>query len=192
MTSFLSVPPRPASRSAVEGGRYNRALVAIHWFTALLMLAVVLIGLMMTGMPRQAPEREIWFTIHKSIGIAIFGLVLLRLVVRSISRTPAYPATMGRLERGLASVVHVLLYVVLLAMPVSGYITSLAGGHGFDWFFLFKVPDFVPRDRVLSQLAGALHVAGQWAVYTLVAIHIFAACFHVVVRRERIFARMLP
>jgi cytochrome b561 len=194
MLSFPYALSRPASRSisAIEGGRYNRALIAIHWLTALMMFAVVLIGLRMTEMPRRAPQREIWFTIHKSIGITILALVLLRLIVRSISRTPAYPAAMGMLERAMASVVHMLLYVVLLAMPLSGYITSLSGGHGFDWFFLFRIPDLVPRDQALSHLAAALHVAGQWAVYALVAVHIFGALYHVFVRRERIFARILP
>ncbi len=175
-----------------DSGHYNRTIIAIHWLTALLMFCTIPIGLTMTAMPRGAEMRETWFTIHKSIGITILALVILRVIVRAVSRTPDYPATMGRLELVTARVVHVLLYVIIVWMCVSGYITSLAGGHGFDWFFLFPVPNFVPHDRALAQLASTLHVAGQWAVYTLIAAHVLGAVFHLVVRRDRVFRRMLP
>lgn len=173
-------------------GRYNSAMIAIHWLTALLMFCIIPIGLTMTAMPRGAPAREMWFTIHKSIGITILALVALRVIIRAVSRTPDYPGTLGRLEHIAASTVQILLYVIMVWMCVSGYVTSLAGGHGFDWFFLFPVPDFVPRDRALEQLASALHVAGQWAVYTLITAHVIGAAFHLIVRRDRVFQRMLP
>lgn len=172
--------------------RYNRAMVAIHWLTALLMLCIIPIGLFMTSMPREAPVRETWFTIHKSIGITILALVVLRVIVRAVSRVPEYPGTLGRLERVTASTVQILLYVIMVWMCVSGYVTSMAGGHGFNWFFLFPVPKLVPHDRALQQLASALHIAGQWAVYALVGAHVLGAVFHLVVRRDRVFQRMLP
>ena len=175
-----------------DSGRYNSAMIAIHWLTALLMFCIIPIGLTMTAMSREAPAREVLFTIHKSIGITILALVVLRVIVRALSRAPDYPRTLGRLEHVTASAVQYLLYVVMVWMCVSGYVTSLAGGHGFDWFFLFSVPDFVPHDRALQHLASTVHVAGQWAVYTLITAHVLGAVFHLVVRRDRVFQRMLP
>jgi len=175
-----------------DTSRYNRAMIVIHWLTALLMFCTIPIGLMMTAMPRTSPVRETWFTIHKSIGVTILALVILRVIVRALSRAPSYPGTIGRLENVTASSVQFLLYVIMVWMCVTGYLNSLAGGHGFDWFFLFPVPDFVPRNRALAHLASTLHVAGQWAVYTLIAAHFLGAMFHLVARRDRVFHRMLP
>jgi len=194
------VPPSvqmPAQASSdmnwtADTGRYNLAMIAIHWLTALLMFCIIPIGLTMTALPRTAPVRETWFTIHKSIGITILGLVILRVIVRAASRAPSYPGTFGRLEQVTASIVQVLLYVIMVWMCVTGYLNSFAGGHGFDWFFLFPVPDFVPRDQALARLAAGLHVAGQWAVYTLIAAHVLGAAFHLIVRRDRVLQRMLP
>jgi cytochrome b561 len=138
------------------------------------------------------PAREMWFTIHKSIGITILVLVVLRVIVRAVGRTPDYPGTMGRLEHAAASAVQILLYFVMAWMCVSGYVTSLAGGHGFDWFFLFPTPDLVPRSRALAHIASVMHIVGQWVVYTLIAAHVLGAAFHLIVRRDGVFQRMLP
>ena len=174
-----------------DTGRYNRAIITIHWLTALLMFCIIPIGLMMTALPRTSPVRETWFTVHKSIGITILALVILRVIVRAASRAPSYPGTIGRFEHVTASIVQVLLYVIMVWMGVTGYINSFAGGHGFDWFFLFPVPAFVSRNQALAHIATAMHVAGQWAVYTLIAAHVCGAAFHLIVRRDRILHRML-
>jgi cytochrome b561 len=76
---------------AADTRRYNRALIAIHWLTALLMFCIISIGLTMTALPRTSPVRETWFTVHKSIGLIILGLVTLRVIVRTASRAPVIP-----------------------------------------------------------------------------------------------------
>jgi cytochrome b561 len=192
LSSFVSLQSPSNVKWAANQGRYNRAMIAVHWLTALLMFCIIPIGLTMTAMSRQAPAREMWFTIHKSIGITILVLVVLRVIVRAVGRTPDYPGTMSRLEHAAASAVQVLLYFVMAWMCVSGYVTSLAGGHGFDWFFLFPMPDLVPRNRALAHVASLMHVTGQWAVYTLIAAHVLGASFHLIVRRDGVFQRMLP
>jgi len=194
VSSSFHISPQAPSRInwGDNSDRYNRAMVAIHWLTALLMFCIIPIGLTMTAMPRTSPMRETLFTVHKSIGITILALVILRVIVRAVSRAPSYPGTVGRLEHVTASTVQYLLYAIMVWMCLTGYINSLAGGHGFDWFFLFPVTGFVPPNGALAHLALTLHVAGQWAVYTLIVAHVLGASFHLIVRRDRVFQRMLP
>jgi cytochrome b561 len=191
-SSHVSTQVPSDAQRGTDRARYNHAIIAIHWLTALLIFCIIPIGLTMTAMPRTSPMRETWFTVHKSIGITILALVILRVIVRAMSRAPGYPGTIGRLEHITASTVQFLLYAIMVWMCLTGYINSLAGGHDFDWFFLFPVTGFVTHNRALANLAITLHVAGQWAVYTLISAHVLGAGFHLIVRRDRVLHRMLP
>jgi len=87
---------------------------------------------------------------------------------------------------------HWLLYLVLVGMPVSGYLLSAAAGHTVSYFGLFTLPG-LPRDEALAHGAEWLHVAvGQWAVYALVLLHLLGTAWHVAVRRDGVLERMLP
>ena len=190
------VIPGPGSagfrRNRVARLRYTAAAQAFHWLTALLFLAIVPIAWHMTMLARDDPTRETWFTLHKSLGLTILALSVLRLVWRASHPAPPLPPSMARAEAFLARASHGALYVMIFAMPVSGYLLSAAGGHPVSYFGLFEVPTLVPQNPQLAHAGLVIHNLGQWAVYALVVLHVAATAFHLVVRRDGVLDRMLP
>lgn len=172
--------------------RYTATAQTLHWLTAVLMIAILPIAWHMTTLARDNPTRETWYTVHKSIGLTILALSIIRIVWRGLHPPPPLPGTMGKLEAAAAVASHWLLYVILFAMPVSGYLLSAAGGHPVSYFGLFDIPNIVPQNRDLSRTADLIHVAGQWAVYALVILHVLATAWHLIAHRDGILDRMLP
>jgi cytochrome b561 len=156
------------------------------------MFAVIPVGWHMMMLARGNPQREIWYTVHKSIGLTILALAILRLGWRWCYPPPALPGTMASVERFAATLSHWLLYAVLIFMPASGYLFSAAGNHPIVWFGLITVPVIVPQNPALASLGQALHLAGQWATYGLIILHVLGTTWHIVVRRDGILERMLP
>jgi cytochrome b561 len=99
---------------------------------------------------------------------------------------------MPRLEAALTRADHIMLCLIFLAMPLSGYLNAAAAGHEVSWFGLFAIPPLVMRDDRLSQIAIAVHLAGQFLVYLFVFLHVAAALIHRVVRRDAVLQWMLP
>ena len=186
-------PTRATALPAFDapGGRYTATAQALHWVVAGLMLAAVAVAWTMVLRGANDPQREAWYTLHKSIGLTILALVAVRLAWRATHPAPPLPPRMAAWERGLAWLSHWLLYAILLVMPISGYLLSSAGGHTTYWFWLFAVPD-VPRSNDLARTAVQVHLAGQWAVYALFVLHLAGTAWHVAVRRDGALDRMLP
>jgi cytochrome b561 len=136
------------------------------------MFAVIPVGRHMMMLTRGDPHRETWYTVHKSIGITILALAILRLGWRWFYPPPPLPGTMASVERFAATLSHWLLYAVLIFMPVSGYLFSAAGNHPIIWFGLITVPVIVSLNPALASLGQALHPAGQWATYGLIILHV--------------------
>ena len=178
--------------AARRRSRYTAAAQGFHWLGALLMLAILPIAWHMTMLSRDDPARDTWYTVHKSLGLTILALSVLRIVWRVSHAPPALPRSMARLEVILAEASHWALYLVLFAMPISGYLISAAGGHPVSYFGLFTVPTIVPENPQLAKAAVVVHLLGQWAVYALIVLHIAATAFHLIVRRDAILDRMLP
>lgn len=129
---------------------------------------------------------------HKSIGMTVLALVLLRLGWRAFNPPPPHPETMKGWERWAASSVHWLLYALILAMPLSGWAYSTAAGYGAEFFGLLDIPGFVPVDEDLEDWLGELHEWLSWAIVALVGLHIAAALRHQFFVRDNVLKRMLP
>jgi cytochrome b561 len=171
--------------------RYTATAQWLHWITALLLLATVPIAWQMAEMPHGAPMRNVYFAVHKSIGVTILLLAAVRLLWRARHPSPPLPAATPRWAAGLARINHVLLYVALLAMPLSGYLESATAGHPVHYFGLFDLP-LLPQDEAVAHSALAIHLAGQWLVYAVIVLHVLGTGWHVVVRRDGTLERMLP
>ncbi len=172
--------------------RYTRTAQALHWVTAALMLCALPLAWVMVNMPKEAPSREWVLTVHKSVGLTILALVAVRLAWRAAHPAPPLPPDMARWERASAFASHWLLYLILVGMPVSGYILSAAGGHPVRYFGLFTVPG-LPENKALAHAGVWVHVVtGQWLVYALIVLHVAATVWHVAVRRDGVLDRMLP
>lgn len=176
----------------VEIECYGSVARAVHWLVAGLVVIVVALGWAIPGAPRGTGSRELLLLLHRSVGLLILALMVFRIVWQLTHPPPPLPAGFPRIEALAAYADHALLYVLLLVLPLSGYINAAAAGHSVSFFGLFAIPPLVAEDPLLAQAAIAVHLAAQFLLYALVAIHVAAALMHRIVRRNRILDRMLP
>jgi len=173
--------------------RYPVAMMVIHWLTAASIATVVVLAWLFPG--GKANDSSVLLLVHRSVGLTILALTVLRLVLRGTLPVPAEPDAASRLqklENFAARIVHFLLYVILIAMPVSGFLWTTSRGTPVDVFGLFSIPPLLPASDAVHSVARAIHSTGQFAVYAVVALHVAAALFHLVVRRDGVMDRMLP
>lgn len=182
----------PAAGTPATSHRYTLTAQALHWLVAALMFAVLPLAWVMVSMPRDAASRGLLYTLHKSLGLTILVLAAVRLFWRATHKAPPLPCRLARWERASALASHWLLYVILIGMPVSGYLLSASAGKPVTYFGLFALPTMEKNDA-LHHAAAFMHQAtGQWAVYALVLLHVAATVWHVAVRRDGVLERMLP
>ena len=170
--------------------RYTRTAQALHWLTALLVAAVLPLAWIAVNLAKEDPAKPVVFQFHKSVGLTILALMVLRLVWRALHPPPpddVEPAGLALIGR----INHWLLYAVFLLMPVSGFLLSAYNGSTTQFFYLFPIPGFA-KDKALHEAFEAVHVAGQFAVYALLGLHVAAALWHAAIRRDAVLARMLP
>lgn len=182
-------PARP--HGAIVRVRYSGTAQVLHWLTAVLMFTILPLAWGMTAVAKDNPWRDTLFLLHKSVGVTILALTIIRLAWRGTHPAPALPQSLMPWQAFVAKLSHWLLYLILIIMPVSGYVMSSTGGHSVSFFGLFDFPA-LPQDKPISKLADAIHLTTQWAVYTLIALHLLATTWHVAVRRDGILERMLP
>lgn len=131
-------------------------------------------------------------TTHKSIGMTILMLVLLRLVWRAFNKPPTYPASMRHWEMNAANLTHALLYSLILLMPLTGWMYSSAAGYGAEFWGLVDIPDFVPTSERLENFMHLAHETIAWAIPAAVAVHVLAALRHHIMLKDDVLKRMLP
>jgi len=182
----------------VSTSRYNGLSIFIHWAVALLFLTQFVIA--ETGMELNVKAGELmlgfgkydWYGVHKSIGVSIFVLVALRMIWRFTSRQPK-PIPMPKWDLYLSRFNFILLYIIMVGFPLSGYIMSVAGGHGVKWFWLFDVPNLIAKNQALAGQAHFMHEEiFPIAVYVVVGLHVTGALYHFVVRKDNVLWQMLP
>ena len=180
--------PRSPSRT-----RYTNTAQALHWVVAALMFAALPLAWAAVDLPEGGSSSEFFFLLHKSVGLTILALTALRLAWRARHPAPSLPLHMAGWEQASARLSHWLLYVILLGMPLSGYIVSSAGGHPITYFRLFTLPAIFPKEEAWEKAGLFIHVVtGQWLVYALILLHLAATAWHVVLRRDGVLDRMLP
>ena len=171
--------------------RWGAVSQSLHWLIVLLVLVMAGLGLTMVELPNTAFKARL-YGVHKSIGLAILALMLLRLAWRLHAGAPPVVAGLPRWQARAATLTHAALYGLLLAMPLSGWVVNAASGFPLRWFGLFRVPQFGGRDDALYALAKGWHEALFWALVVLALGHAFAALWHHVFQRDATLARMLP
>jgi cytochrome b561 len=175
----------------VEGEvRYGAGAIALHWLTAALIIANLALGLSMVPLP-ISPRKLQWYAWHKWIGITVFLLTCLRLAWRSARPAPP-PVAMPEWQRRAAVASHALLYALLLAIPVSGWLYSSATGVQVVYLGLVPLPDLVPTDKPLAAVLRATHLTLNFTLFALVIVHSAAALKHHFVDHDPALMRMLP
>ena len=172
------------------GGRYSGGAIALHWLTAVLIVGNLALGLSMVPLP-IIPRKLQWYAWHKWIGITVFLLTCARLGSRWLRPAPS-PVAMPDWQRRAAEVVQALLYVLLLAIPVSGWLYSSATGVQVVYLGLVPLPDLVPNDKALAGWLKTTHLTLNFTLFSLVFVHTAAALKHHFVDRDPALLRMLP
>lgn len=167
--------------------RHGSANIALHWLLAVALTYQVLLGWWMLDLPKSPPGlRAGWFNLHKSIGLSIGIVVLLRLALRL--RHPVAPPPLPAWQRRAASANHVLLYACMLLLPLTGYLGSEFSGYPVR-FFGQVLPAWTGAWPTGKAFMSALHLALVWTFMVLVAVHVSAALWHWH-RRDGVTARM--
>lgn len=180
-------------RTAGDDGRdasYDTVARACHWLTVALLLVIMPLGLVMGDLPRGALQDR-FFVTHESLGLSLLALTALRLLWRLAHRPPPPSPDLGPLERRAGAAVHALFYLLLLIVPVTGYLFVAFSGIALHYFGLVEVPALVAKAKPRADLALLVHASLQWAIYGLVALHVGAALYHHW-RGDAVLARMLP
>ena len=171
--------------------RYGAVAQLLHWSIVALVITQFVLGFSAQGLPIGI-ERFMLLVRHKSIGMTVFGLALLRLAWRAYTPVPALPADMPGWQHLLAHLSHVLLYALILVIPIVGWITSSASHLTVAWFGLFALPNLVGPDLHLAKLAKTVHATLAWTLLVVASLHALAALWHHFKRKDTVLLRMLP
>jgi cytochrome b561 len=176
--------------------RYTLAQQLIHWIVAVLVLSALTIGMTLgwLGFERVldtfgARVTDLMYITHKTIGVLLLGLVVIRIGLRIWLGKPAYAVPLPRPQKIASEIVHGLLYVLLIAMPVLGWLSTAAGGFPIN-FFHWVLPPLIARDDALSETLFFWHGILGWALLVLIVGHVSAAVYHWRVRRDGVMQRM--
>ncbi|HXS53664.1 MAG TPA: cytochrome b [Usitatibacter sp.] len=169
--------------------RYTRFAVALHWIVAAIVFAQFALGWLMQEIAKQpAGPRASAFNAHKSIGMVILGLMLVRIAWRLSHRAPPLPA-MPRWQARAALANHVLLYALLVVMPLAGYLGSAFSGYPVRFFGLV-LPSWAPKSDALKHAMSEVHLVAAWLLAAAVLLHLAAVWKHAMVDRDGILLRM--
>lgn len=171
--------------------RYARLSIVLHWLM-LVLLAGVYACIEFRGLfPRESAERELMKALHFMLGLTIFALVWLRLAARLFNRTPAIAPKPPAWQIGLAHLMHLLLYLLLIGMPLAGWLILSAAGKPIPFYGL-ELPALVdPNPDLAKYIKGWHERVGGWG-YWLIGLHAVAGLYHHWVRRDNTLLRMLP
>ena len=171
--------------------RFGTVAIALHWVIAIAIAGSLILAWYFMDLD-TGDERTALLAVHKSVGTAILGLAALRLGWRAFHPAPEYQTPPPAWQRWAAQATHGLLYVLMVLMPVTGYVSEAARARETDFFGLFDIPRLVPLDRELAIYAKAAHNYTQYALYALIAAHVAAALYHQFILRDRLLERMWP
>ena len=163
----------------------------LHWTVALLVIGLVPAGILMGRLP-DGPAQDRLYNMHRSFGMLVLALMVVRIVVRL--RAGATPKALGltRFEQVASTATHHILYLLLLAVPLVGWLAMSA--YGGDWrvFGLFQPPSLIGKSEALSEQLFILHFASALCLGALAILHVGAALMHCFVKKDSVLERMLP
>lgn len=184
--------PRTPGAPGTRGTRYTRVAIALHWLIGVALLGQITFGFLLDELaPRGTPGRAGTINLHKSFGLVLAALIVLRIVWRLRHRPPAWPAALPEWQRRAADLGHRALYACMIVMPASGYIASNFSKHGVKFFGLALEPWGADLPAVYGVFNG-LHIGTAWLFTALIAGHIAMALRHALIDRDGIISRMWP
>ena len=182
-TGTMNNRPRP---------RYDRVAIALHWLIGVALLGQIAFGFLLDEIaPRGTPGRSGTINLHKSIGLVLLALIVVRLLWRLRHRPPGWPASMSAWQQHAAVLGHRAMYACMLAMPLAGYMASNFSKHGVR-FFGVRLAPWGPDLPAVYGFFNTVHVVGAFVFTALIVGHVAIALKHALVDRDGVFARMWP
>jgi cytochrome b561 len=171
--------------------RYGSLMISLHWLTVLLLIGVYACIELRELYPRGSDPRELLKTWHFMLGLSVFSVTVLRLCVRGFNRSPAISPLLPPWQDKLSRLMHLLLYLLILGLPIGGWLLLSAAGKPIPFFGL-ELPPLIAADKELAKQIKYLHETGGLIGYYLIGFHALAALFHHYLRKDDTLLRMLP
>ncbi len=171
--------------------RYTKTAISLHWLMAILLICLFAIGVYMHELPLSPWKLQV-YSWHKWAGVTAFILVLARLAWRLTHRPPPLPLNMPRSAELAAHAGHALLYLLMIAIPLTGWLMSSAKGVQTVYFGMIPLPDLLAKNKELGNLLQGVHAWLNYMLAAIVVIHIAAALKHHFIDKDNVLTRMLP
>jgi cytochrome b561 len=171
--------------------QYTGTAKVLHWLMALLIIGLFALGQYMSDLS-MSPRKLQLYSWHKWVGVTVFFLLLVRVGWRITHQPPALPEQMSKYQRLASHVGHAALYLLMLAIPISGWLMSSAKGYQTVWFGVLPIPDLLGKDKQLGDILAELHGALNGLLMFILAVHVLAALKHHFIDRDNILRRILP
>lgn len=177
--------------SAATSSRYGNLTIGLHWLIAILIVAVYLLIELRELYPKGSDPREAMKAWHFMLGMSVFFLAWLRLFVNIRASKPAIVPPPPVWQKISASAVHGLLYLLMLGLPLAGWLILSAAGKPIPFFGL-ELPPLIGENKALAKTIEEIHETGGTIGYYLIGLHTAAALFHHYLVRDNTLRRMLP
>lgn len=158
--------------------KYTLLMRILHWLIALFILGMIAVGWYMTGLAEEDPNRDTIYALHKSFGITVLGLVIIRLLTRFFSPIPELPRELAWWEKAITKIVHFLLYGLMLAVPISGIVMmDYLGIFPLEWFGI-EVPGFIEDNFEKFEQVNDIHEILAYTLLGLIVLHLLGSLKH--------------
>jgi cytochrome b561 len=171
--------------------RYGIVSMSFHWLIALLIIGLLSIGLYMVELPLGL-EKIRFYGLHKEFGILVLMLASIRILWRISNIVPILPKHMPNWQKLAARLTHFLLYLLMFAMPITGWMLSSAAGFSVSFFGLFVLPDLVSTNQSTALFFTQVHKWLGFSLIGLIVMHAGAAFHHHFIYKDKILRRILP
>lgn len=164
----------------------------LHWTIFTLFVIQYFLVYRREYFPKGSAEKLQYMLLHKSFGVCILVLAFAMLIWGRIGKRPAMPINMSSMEKLAAKTIHLLLYLAMFLMPITGMLMSQFSGYPISVFGWFDMPSLFSKNESFADFFHEAHEVSSFAVMAIVGIHVIAALFHHYVRKDNVLTRMLP
>ncbi len=186
----MNTHAEPAT-SAPAAQAYSLPMKILHWLTAIIVFILIPVGIALDEVP-EGPLQDRLFNGHRSMGLLVLILVVIRVIMRRMHGAPAPASVLTKFERIASTAVHHLLYTLLFLTPIVGW--AMVSGYGAEitFFGLFTVPPILPQDENVEKILTKVHSLLGFGMAVLVIAHAGAGLMHGLIKRDGVLQRMLP
>lgn len=170
--------------------KYSLFMRIMHWLVALIVLAMLIVGFTMFHLKDENPIKWPLYDLHKSFGIIVLTLIVIRIIGRINSQVPSTPNGIGAAFDWTSKIVIFMMYVMLIIMPLSGFIGSQTAGYPVHFFGLL-VPTFFAKNATISPIANDIHEFGGYFIATLIVLHILGTLYHLIIDKINLLKRIV-